>query len=134
MIFCSMTGKRERVFLKTSLFSCPVTLFMPRKNGTFLPNTSKSLNLTSPLTRPIGSQPKNMLKIPRNISKEASGFIFSTFHKDMQSLLIDAEKNIPMEEEKFSKVEDERVSKRCNFRKVCRDRASRVLPFFCFSL
>jgi hypothetical protein len=39
----------------------------------------------------------------------------------MQSLLIDAEKNIPMEEERFSKVEDERVSKRCNFRKVCRE-------------
>jgi hypothetical protein len=38
----------------------------------------------------------------------------------MQPLLIDVEKNIPMEEERFSKVEDERVSGRCNFRKVCR--------------
>jgi hypothetical protein len=41
--------------------------------------------------------------------------------KDMQSLLIDAENNIPMEEERFIKVKDERVSLRCNFRKVCRE-------------
>lgn len=34
---------------------------------------------------------------------------------------VDAEKNIPMEEERFSKVEDERVSMRYNFRKVCID-------------
>ena len=40
--------------------------------------------------------------------------------KDMQSLLIDNENNIPVEEERFSKVEDERVSVRCNFRKVCK--------------
>jgi hypothetical protein len=39
--------------------------------------------------------------------------------KDMQSLLIDMEKNTPLEEERFSKVEDERVTLRCNFRKVC---------------
>ena len=40
--------------------------------------------------------------------------------KDMRSLLLDVEKNIPMVEDRFSKVEDERVSLRCNFRKVCR--------------
>jgi hypothetical protein len=40
--------------------------------------------------------------------------------KDMQSLLKDPENNTPLEEEEFSKVEDERVSLRCNFRKVCR--------------
>ena len=40
--------------------------------------------------------------------------------KDMQSLLTDIENNIPLEEERFSKVEDNRVSLRCNFRKVCR--------------
>jgi hypothetical protein len=40
--------------------------------------------------------------------------------KDMQSLLTDVGNNIPLEEERFSKVEDERVSLRCNFRKVCR--------------
>ncbi len=40
--------------------------------------------------------------------------------KDMQSLLTEIENNIPLEEERFSKVEDDRVSLRCNFRKVCR--------------
>jgi hypothetical protein len=40
--------------------------------------------------------------------------------KDMQSLLIDVGNNIPLDEEQFRKVEDERVSLRCNFRKVCR--------------
>ena len=38
----------------------------------------------------------------------------------MQSLLKDAENNIPMEEEKFDKVVDDRVSLRCNFREVCK--------------
>jgi hypothetical protein len=42
--------------------------------------------------------------------------------KDMQSLLSDGVSNIPMEEDRFSKVEDERVSMRCNFRKVCKPR------------
>ncbi len=41
--------------------------------------------------------------------------------KDMQSLLTGIGSNIPLEEERFSKVEDERVSLRCNFRKVCRE-------------
>jgi hypothetical protein len=40
--------------------------------------------------------------------------------KDMQSLLKDAENNIPVKEEKFDKVEDNRVSLRCNFRKACK--------------
>jgi hypothetical protein len=40
--------------------------------------------------------------------------------KDMQSLLKDPENNIPLPEEQFSKVENERVNLRCNFRKVCR--------------
>ncbi len=40
--------------------------------------------------------------------------------KDMQSLLKDAEHNIPLEEDQFTKVEDEKVSLRCNFRKVCK--------------
>jgi hypothetical protein len=40
--------------------------------------------------------------------------------KDMQSLLKDPENNIPLEEDQFSKVEDEGVILRCNFRKVCR--------------
>jgi hypothetical protein len=41
--------------------------------------------------------------------------------KDMQSLLTGIGSNIPLEEERFSKVEDERVSLRCNFRKLCRE-------------
>jgi len=39
----------------------------------------------------------------------------------MQSLLVDPEKNVPLAEERFSKAENERVSERCNFRKVCRE-------------
>jgi hypothetical protein len=38
----------------------------------------------------------------------------------MESLLMDAKTNIPMEEDGFSRVEDERRSSRCNFRRVCR--------------
>jgi hypothetical protein len=38
---------------------------------------------------------------------------------DMQSLLVDIEKNIPEEEQLFKKVEDDRITSRCNFRKVC---------------
>jgi len=40
--------------------------------------------------------------------------------KDMLSLLLDVGKNVPVEEEQFSRVDDEQVSLRCNFRKVCR--------------
>jgi len=40
--------------------------------------------------------------------------------KDMQSLLKDPENNIPLPEDQFTKVEEERVIGRCNFRKVCR--------------
>ena len=40
--------------------------------------------------------------------------------KDMLSLLSDVGKNVPVEEEQFSRVDDEQVSLRCNFRKVCR--------------
>jgi len=40
--------------------------------------------------------------------------------KDMQSPLVDLENNLPLDEDQFSKVEDERISLRCNFRKVCR--------------
>ncbi len=39
---------------------------------------------------------------------------------DMQSLLKDPENNIPLSEDEFTKVDDERVIPRCNFRKVCR--------------
>ncbi len=39
--------------------------------------------------------------------------------KDMQSLLKELENNIPLPEDQFTKVEDERIIGRCNFRKVC---------------
>ena len=38
---------------------------------------------------------------------------------DMHSLLVDVENNVPKEEKLFSKVEDNRICDRCNFRKVC---------------
>ena len=41
--------------------------------------------------------------------------------KDMKSLLKDRENNIPLPEDQFAKVEDERAISRCNFKKVCRD-------------
>jgi CRISPR/Cas system-associated exonuclease Cas4 (RecB family) len=40
--------------------------------------------------------------------------------KDMQSLLTDVWNNVPLKGEEFGKVEDHRVSLRCNFRKVCK--------------
>jgi hypothetical protein len=40
--------------------------------------------------------------------------------KDMQSLLKDPSNNIPLPEDQFTKVEDERTIARCNFEKVCR--------------
>jgi RecB family exonuclease len=38
---------------------------------------------------------------------------------DMKSLLANVDENVPMTEEAFQKVEDERVKAACNFRKVC---------------
>ena len=38
---------------------------------------------------------------------------------DMQSLLIDVGNNIPKEEKFFSKIRDDNMRQRCNFRKVC---------------
>jgi hypothetical protein len=38
----------------------------------------------------------------------------------MQSLLTDVSNNIPMEEDRFSKMEDEYVIFTCNYRKLCR--------------
>jgi hypothetical protein len=61
----------------------------------------------------------NWFSITKEHAENSKGYIKGSI-KEMQSLLIDAEKNIPMEEERFSKVEDEMVSNRCNFRRVCR--------------
>lgn len=38
---------------------------------------------------------------------------------DIQSLLVDIKDNVPMDEQFFSKVDDERIRNRRNFRKVC---------------
>ena len=38
---------------------------------------------------------------------------------DMQTLLVNVDKNVPKEEEAFRQVEDDRVRGSCNFRKVC---------------
>jgi hypothetical protein len=51
--------------------------------------------------------------------KGMKGYINGSI-KDMQSLLTDVSNNLPMEEDRFSKIEDERVSLRCNYRRVCR--------------
>ena len=51
-------------------------------------------------------------------AENIKGYITGSI-KDMQSLLTDVSNNIPFEEEKFTKVEDDRVSLRCNFRRVC---------------
>jgi hypothetical protein len=61
----------------------------------------------------------NWFSITHGEVEEIKGYINGSI-KDMQSLLVDAGSNIPGEEERFSKVEDERVSLRCNFRRVCR--------------
>ena len=61
----------------------------------------------------------NWFSMTKEQADNSKGYIKGSI-KDMQSLLINAEKNIPMEEERFIKVEDERVSKKCNFRKACK--------------
>lgn len=61
----------------------------------------------------------NWFSITQGEVEDIKGYIRGSI-KDMQSLLIDIGNNIPMDEKRFSKVEDEGVSLRCNFRKVCR--------------
>lgn len=60
----------------------------------------------------------NWFSITHGEVEDIKGYIKGSI-KDMQSLLMDVGNNTPMEEERFSKVEDERVSLRCSFRKVC---------------
>jgi len=61
----------------------------------------------------------NWFFVTQREAEDIKGYIRGSI-KDMKSLLIDIENNIPMGEEGFSKVEDERVSLRCNFGKICR--------------
>jgi hypothetical protein len=51
--------------------------------------------------------------------KGVKGYISGSI-KDMQSLLVDISNNIPMEEDRFSKIENKHISSRCHFRKVCK--------------
>ena len=60
----------------------------------------------------------NWFSVTQEEMKGIKGYINGSI-KDMQSLLTNALNNLPMEEDRFSKIEDERVSFRCNFRKVC---------------
>jgi len=61
----------------------------------------------------------NWFSITHGEVEDIKGYIKGSI-KDMQSLLVDLGNNIPLEEERFGKVEDERVSLRCNFRRVCK--------------
>ncbi len=61
----------------------------------------------------------NWFSITQGEVQDIKGYIRGSI-KDMQSLLLDIGENIPVEEEQFSKVEDEQVSLNCNFRRVCR--------------
>ena len=60
----------------------------------------------------------NWFSITQGQVEDIKGYIKGSI-KDMQSLLVDLGNNVPVEEDSFSKVEDERVSLRCNFREVC---------------
>jgi hypothetical protein len=51
--------------------------------------------------------------------KGMKGYINGSI-KDMQSLLIDVPNNLPLEEDRFIKIDDERITSRCNYKKVCR--------------
>jgi len=61
----------------------------------------------------------NWFSVSQEEMKGMQGYINGSV-KDMQSLLTDLSNNIPMEEDRFSKIEDEHVTSRCNFKKICR--------------
>jgi hypothetical protein len=61
----------------------------------------------------------NWFSVNQEEMKDIKGYINGSI-KDMQSLLIDVSNNIPMEEDRFSKIEDEHIILRCNYRKICR--------------
>ncbi len=66
----------------------------------------------------LSSNKANWFSVTRSEVEAIKGYIRGSI-KDMESLMADPEQNIPFEEERFRKVEDERVSQRCNFKKVC---------------
>jgi len=61
----------------------------------------------------------NWFSVSQEEMKGIKGYISGSV-KDMQSLLSDVSNNIPTEEDRFIKIEDELVSARCNYRGVCR--------------
>lgn len=67
----------------------------------------------------LASNKANSFSVSSGDVEGVKGYIRGSI-KDMQSLLADPENNIPLNEDQFSKVEDERISLRCNFRKVCK--------------
>ena len=67
----------------------------------------------------LSANKANWFSITQGDVEDIKGYIRGSI-RDMQSLLVDVENNTALEEECFSKVEDERVSLHCNFRKVCR--------------
>lgn len=62
---------------------------------------------------------KLWFSVSREEVEETKSYIRGSI-KDMQSLLRDVENNIPLEEECFSQVEDERICQKCNFLMVCK--------------
>ena len=75
----------------------------------------------------------NWFSVTQDEMKGIKGYINGSI-KDMQSLLTDVWNNIPMEEERFSKIEDEHIISRCNYRKVCRKQEQQPLHKKCFIL
>jgi hypothetical protein len=61
----------------------------------------------------------NWFSITHGEVENIKGYIQGSI-KDMQSLLKDAGDNMLLEEERSSKVDDNKVSLRCNFRRVCK--------------
>jgi hypothetical protein len=79
-----------------------------------LSNIRKSIKVL-----PIDEIVSITLDLTRDEVEDIKGYIKGSI-KDMQSILVDVGNNIPAEEDRFSKVEDDRVSLRCNFRKIWR--------------
>jgi hypothetical protein len=61
----------------------------------------------------------NWFSVSQEEMKGMRGYINGSI-KDMESLLTDVLNNLPMEEDRFSKIEDEHITSRCNYKKVCR--------------
>jgi PD-(D/E)XK nuclease superfamily len=61
----------------------------------------------------------NWFSVSQEEMKGMKGYINGSI-KDMQSLLADVSNNLPMEEGRFSKIEDEHITSRCNYRRICR--------------